>query len=113
MTRSTRCPLAAERSSMRHAIALRMISVGGYHLKGSATISARWPASISASRKPSTCDSAPPRVKGTCVVQMRIFMTAVVGGQWINLFADSGVLLITNTDYRSLTTDHFQVAHCN
>src|SRR3712207_7188685 len=36
--------------------------------------SALWPASWSARLKPSTCDSAPPVVNGTCVVQISTFL---------------------------------------
>src|SRR5712692_9095748 len=40
ITRSTGVPLGSLKSSSRQANALRMISEGGYHLKGSATTSA-------------------------------------------------------------------------
>src|SRR5438045_2628012 len=54
-----------------------MISAGGYHLNGSAATSALYPASVSARLRPSTCDSAPPVVKGTCVVQMSTLRTDI------------------------------------
>src|SRR5438132_11174154 len=72
ITKSIVVPLAAVTSSIRHAIAPRIISVGGYHLNGNATTSALYPASTSARCKPATCDSAPPLVKGTWVVQIRM-----------------------------------------
>src|SRR2546423_6361096 len=74
-TRSTDLPFDSVTSSRRQASVPRMISAGGYHLNGSAATSALYPDSTSARRRPSTCDSAPPVVKGTCVVQMSTLRT--------------------------------------
>src|SRR6266478_1724923 len=72
ITRSIGLPFASLRSIRRQANAPRIISAGGYHLKGRAIMSAVYPATISARLSPSTCASAPPEVKGTCVVQIRM-----------------------------------------
>ena len=76
-TRSTGLPFASVTSSSRHARAPRMISAGGYHLNGTATTSALYPAATSAPLNPSTCDSAPPVVNGTCVVQIRMLRIVI------------------------------------
>src|SRR6266576_1075131 len=74
ITISTGLPFASVTSSIRHANVLRMISRGGYHLKGSATTSTSCPASINARLRLATCSSAPPETKGTCDVQIRMFI---------------------------------------
>src|SRR6266550_6265503 len=71
---STCFPFASVTSSIRQARVLRMISRGGYHLKGSETMSTSCPASINARLRFATCSSAPPETNGTCVVQIRMFI---------------------------------------
>src|SRR2546423_13755040 len=74
ITISTGFPFASVTSSIRHATVLRMISRGGYHLKGSDTTSTSCPSSINARLRFATCNSAPPETNGTCDVQIRMFI---------------------------------------
>src|SRR6185295_9231573 len=71
ITRSIGRPLLSLRSSSRHALACARISDFGYHLNGTLTSSASWPCTRSSATSSLTCDSAPPRTKGTCASQTR------------------------------------------
>src|SRR5437588_3613361 len=93
-------PLASVMSSRRHASVPRMISAGGYHLNGSAATSAWYPASVSARRRPSTCDSAPPVVKGTCVVQMSMLRIVIRIAE--RRIADCGLKTVWLSSIRNL-----------
>src|SRR5262245_20400540 len=64
--------LTLVRSNSRHASADWAINSCGCHENGKLTTSTVWLRSISASRSPSTSNSAPPRTNGTCVAQIRM-----------------------------------------
>src|SRR6266496_494203 len=84
ITRSTGLPFDSERLSKRHIKVPRMISTGGYQRKGKVTTSVLYPAAISAARNPETRASAPPEVKGICVVQIRMLRIIMLVAGWIH-----------------------------